>query len=395
MKLTVINKDVSTASTQGTNRGFLNGLPRIDFLQLLPMLLLLSFGLFYIYSTGHQVGGNPSLWKKQLFFIVVGFVIWTILASVDYRVWKQWALVAYVAGIVSLTLVLFLGESRWGARRWFSIFHMFSVQPSEFAKLAVFLMSAWVLSLRSFKINDLRHVAGFLCITLIPFVLILIEPDLGSSVILWPIAGALLFTAGLKWKWILIAVVALLILIPSAYPFLSGYQKERILVFLDPSRDPSNKGWNSRQSELAVGSGGLFGKGFFQSTQSTLGFLPKTVSNSDFIFSVIAEETGFVGALVVLGCYLLLIASTLRTAALAADPFGRYLAVGIGTLLFIHSFVNIGMTIRLMPVTGLPLPLVSLGGTFVISTMISLGILQSIYIHDRAPAPGARNRASS
>ena len=395
MKLTVINKNASTPSAPEANRGFLIRLSRIDFLQLLPMLLLLCVGLFYIYSTGHQVGGNPSLWKKQLFFIIVGFVIWAVLANIDYRIWKQWALVAYAAGIASLTLVLFFGECRWGARRWFSIFHMFSVQPSEFAKLAVLIMSAWVLSLRSFKINNLGHVAGFLVITLIPFSLILIEPDLGSSVILWPIAGALLFTADLKWKWILIAVVAILILIPSAYPFLSGYQKERILVFLDPSRDPSNKGWNSRQSELAVGSGGLFGKGFFQSTQSTLGFLPKTVSNSDFIFSVIAEETGFVGSLVILGCYLLLIASTLRTAALAVDPFGRYLAVGIGTLLFIHSFVNIGMTVRLMPVTGLPLPLVSLGGTFVINTMIALGMLQSIYIHDRGATPAARKRAPS
>jgi rod shape determining protein RodA len=330
------------------------------------------------------VGGNPDIWKKQLFFISVGFAIWTVLACIDYRIWKQWALVVYLAGIVSLTLVLFFGEYRWGARRWFSLFHMFSVQPSEFAKLAVFLMSAWVLSLRGFNIDDLRHVAGFLAITLVPFILILVEPDLGSSIILWPITGALLFAAGLKWKWILIAVVSLLILTPSSYPFLSGYQKERVLVFLDPSRDPSNKGWNSRQSELAVGSGGLFGKGLFQSTQSTLGFLPKTVANSDFIFSVIAEENGFVGSLVILGCYMLLIASTIRTAAMAKDPFGRYLAVGAGTLLFIHSFVNIGMTVRLMPVTGLPLPLVSLGGSFVISTMISLGILQSIHIRDSA-----------
>ena len=384
MKITLINKETSKRSPEVSPLGFLNGILRIDYLQLIPMTCLLGIGLFYIYSTGHQVGGNPNIWKKQFFFISCGFAIWAFLAYMDYRIWKQWTLVIYLTGVISLILVLFLGEYRWGARRWFSLFGMFSVQPSEFAKLAVLLMSSWILSLRGFKINNLRHVAGFLAITLVPFVLILIEPDLGSSIILWPIAGGLLFAAGLKWKWILIAVVALLILIPSSYPFLSGYQKERVLVFLDPSRDPSNKGWNSRQSELAVGSGGLFGKGLFQSTQSTLGFLPKTVANSDFIFSVIAEENGFVGSIAILAFYLMLIGSALRTAIIARDGFGRYLAVGAGTLLFIHSIVNIGMTVRLMPVTGLPLPLVSLGGSFIISTMISLGILQSVYIRSRS-----------
>jgi len=190
----------------------------------------------------------------------------------------------------------------------------------------------------------------------------------------------MLFAGKIKWKWILTTIIIIMVLAPCVYPLLRGYQKERILVFLDPSRDPSNKGWNSRQSQLAVGSGGFWGKGIGNNTQSTLGFLPKTVANSDFIFSVIAEETGFIGALIMLFCYLLLIFSSFRTAIIAIDDFGRYLAVGIGTLIFIHSAVNIGMTIRLMPVTGLPLPLVSLGGSFIISTMISLGILQSIYI---------------
>ncbi|MCK5844744.1 MAG: FtsW/RodA/SpoVE family cell cycle protein, partial [Victivallales bacterium] len=224
----MINKERVDGGSEAANSGFLRGFLRLDYLQLVPMLALLGIGLFYIYSTGHQVGGHPDIWKKQLFFIFVGFVIWGVLACIDYRIWKQWALVVYLAGIASLTLVLFFGEYRWGARRWFSLFRMFSVQPSEFAKLAVCVMSAWVLSLRGFKIADLRHVFGFLAITLVPFVLILVEPDLGSSIILWPIAGALLFAAGLKWKWILIAIVALLILIPASYPFLSGYQKERV-----------------------------------------------------------------------------------------------------------------------------------------------------------------------
>ena len=354
---------------------------RIDFLQFIPMLFLLSVGLFYIYSTGQQVGGKPDIWLKQLRYISIGFAIWAFLAYVDYRIWAQWAIVIYAVGIISLLLVLFFGVERYGAKRWFSLFGVFSVQPSEFAKIATLILSAWILSLRNFNLHKLSHLVGFCAVTALPFLLIYKEPDLGSSLILLPIAAAMVFVGRIRWKWILIAIISVLVMIPCIYPFLRGYQKERILVFLDPARDPSNKGWNSRQSQLAVCSGGLYGKGIGNSTQSTLGFLPKTVSNSDFIFSVIAEETGFVGSMAILSAYLLIIVAALRTAITSDDDFGKYLAVGISVLIFIHSFVNIGMTIRLMPVTGLPLPLVSLGGSFIISTMIALGLLQSIYIH--------------
>lgn len=380
MNLTIINKTerMQTVPTGKIVRFF----TRFDYLQMIPMFLLLLLGIYYVYSTGQQVGGNPDIWKKQLFFIICGCLIWGGLSFVNYRFWAQWSMVFYIMGLACLVLVLFFGEYRYGARRWFSLFGFLSVQPSEFAKLSVILMSAWILSLRSFKIHNLKHLFGFVMVTAVPFCLILIEPDLGSSIILWPVTLALLFVANIKWKWILIALITVTILTPPAYIFLlKDYQKERILVFIDPGRDPNNKGWNSRQSQLAVGSGGMWGKGPMQSTQSTLGFLPKTVANSDFIFSVIAEETGFIGSCAVIFLYIMLVLSTFRTAAIAADPFGKYLAVGIGSVIFIHSAVNIGMTIRLMPVTGLPLPLVSLGGSFIFSTMISLGLLQSVYIY--------------
>lgn len=382
MNLTIVNK-TDTVETVPAGR-IIRFFTRFDYIQVIPMLLLLLVGVYYIYSTGQQVGGNPDIWKKQLFFVCCGGGVWLFLSFINYRVWKQWALVIYLVGLISLVLILFFGEYRFGARRWFSLFGMFSVQPSEFAKLAILLMSAWVLSLRGFKVHNLRHLAGFLLITVVPFVLILIEPDLGSSIILWPVSAAMLFAAKLKWKWIIIALVTVLLLIPPTYIFLlKDYQKERILVFLDPGRDPNNKGWNSRQSQLAVGSGGMWGKGPMQSTQSTLGFLPKTVANSDFIFSVIAEETGFVGSSLLIFLYVMLVFSAFRTAMIVDDGFGKYLAIGIGSVLFIHSAVNIGMTIGLMPVTGLPLPLVSLGGSFIISTMISLGLLQSVYIYSK------------
>ena len=378
MKLTLINDNRREPSP--TLPLFVRQILQVDFLQLIPMLFLLGLGLFYIYSTGQQVGGNPDIWKRQLFYVILGLSIWLFLAYVDYKIWAQWTIVIYSVGVIALILVLLFGVERYGAKRWFSLFGLFSVQPSEFAKIATLILSAWVLSIRNFNLHNLKHLSGFALITAIPFLLIYKEPDLGSSLIFLPIAAAMLFVGRVRWKWILISIVTVMIMIPSIYPFLRGYQKERILVFLDPARDPSNKGWNSRQSQLAVGSGGLYGKGIGNGTQSTLGFLPKTVSNSDFIFSVIAEETGFVGSAMVLLSYLLIILSAFRTAAIARDDFGKYLAVGIGVLIFIHSSVNIGMTIRMMPVTGLPLPLVSLGGSFIISTMIALGLLQSIYI---------------
>lgn len=379
MNLTIVNK-TDTVETVPAGR-VVRFFRRFDYMQVIPMSLLMIIGVYYIYSTGQQVGGNPDIWKKQLFFVCTGIVIWLVLSFINYRFWKQWSLIIYIVGMVSLVLVLFFGQVRFGARRWFSLFGMFSVQPSEFSKLSVLLMSAWLLSMRSFKVHKFSHLAGFLGIIAIPFVLILIEPDLGSSIILWPVAAALLFAAGIKWKWIFTAIILVMILLPPAYIYLlKDYQKERILVFLDPGRDPKNKGWNSLQSQLAVGSGGMWGKGPMQSTQSTLGFLPKTVANSDFIFSVIAEETGFVGSSILIFLYVMLIFSAFRTAVITEEPFGKYLAVGIGSILSIHSAVNLGMTVGLMPVTGLPLPLVSLGGSFIISTMLALGLLQSVYI---------------
>jgi rod shape determining protein RodA len=252
-------------------------------------------------------------------------------------------------------------------------------------------MLSMIMSLKSFNENKLYNLFIIAAIAFVPFVLILVEPDLGSSLVIIPIVGALLFISRLKLKYMIIGGIIGAFLISAEilnekyemHPLLKGYQKERILVFLYPERDPENRGWNQRQSELAVGSGGLYGKGFMQGTQNTLGFLPQTVSNTDFIFSVIAEETGFTGALFIISMYALLIVAAIRTAALARDQFGMYLATGISAIFFMHSVVNIGMSVRLMPVTGLPLPLVSYGGSFMLSSMIYLGLLQSIYTHRR------------
>ncbi|OGV38145.1 MAG: rod shape-determining protein RodA [Lentisphaerae bacterium GWF2_49_21] len=353
---------------------------KVDFIQLIAMIGLITFGVVFIYGTGQQVGDKAAfLWKKQLIWAGMGFAVWILMAFfLDYRKLLEFTPFFYLACLIGLVLVLKLGVDLNGARRWFS-FAGVSIQPSEFAKFGVLLMAAWMLSIKGFDVNKLTHlfILGVACG--VPFLLVVIEPDLGTSIVFIPMICAVLFSAGLKWKWIFLGLFLAAAAVPSIYPFLKEYQKERIRVFLNPERDPENRGWNSLQSQLAVGSGGAFGKGFMQGTQNTLGFLPKNVSYTDFIYSVIAEESGFVGAVTVVFLYCLLIFSALRAAVFAPDNFGRYIAVGIAGVFFAHSFVNIGMTIKLMPITGIPLPLISYGGTFMIVTMVFLGFIQSIY----------------
>ncbi len=355
-------------------------LTRIDYIQLFAMICLISIGVLFIYGTGQQVGEKSAfLWKKQLIWAGMGFIIWAVMAFFfDYRKLMDFTPFFYVACLIGLVLVLKLGVNFNGARRWF-YFEGISIQPSEFAKFGVLLMAAWMLSMKGFDVNKLTHLILLGVTCGVPFLLIVIEPDLGTSLVFIPMVCAIVFTAGLKWKWIFLGLFLAVAAVPAIYPFLKEYQKERIRVFLNPERDPENRGWNSLQSQLAVGSGGLYGKGFMQGTQNTLGFLPKNVSYTDFIYSVIAEESGFMGSVTVVFLYFLIIVSALRAALFAPDNFGRYIAIGIAGVFFAHSFVNIGMTIKLMPITGIPLPLISYGGTFMIVTMVFLGFIQSIY----------------
>ena len=369
-------------------------LNRFDLFQIIPMLVLATVGIAFVYSTGQQVGGHAahSFWVKQLVWFAAGAGMWVLLASMDYRNFKYFAVPIYILSIVALLAIFFVGVKVYGATRWLQIGGM-RIQPSEFGKFAVVIMLATIVSMRNFDINSLWGITLFGSAAFFPFLLILKEPDLGSALVIIPIAAAIAFVSKLRFKLIITAIVLGAICFTvevineknAYYPLLKGYQKERILVFLDPDRDRKDRGWNQLQSELAVGSGGLFGKGYMQGTQNTLGFLPQTVSNTDFIFSVIAEETGFAGSLLVILMYMMLVAAALRTAFLARDRFGQYIAAGIAAAIFFHTVVNIGMSIRVMPVTGLPLPLISYGGSFMLSTMIYLGVLQSVYARRRRP----------
>ena len=353
---------------------------KLDFLQCFCGLFLCVFGVIFIYSAGQQVGGNMvSAWEKQIIWMILGICLWLFLSYTNYRILGLIAPVLYLFSLILLVLIFFVGVEINGSVRWLSLGGI-RIQPSEFAKISTLLLAARFASIRTFKINNLSHLAALGFIVLLPFLLVLKQPDLGSSLVFPVIFAAIVFAARLSWKYIIIFLLAIMVFVPAAYPFLKGYQKERILVFLNPGRDPRDQGWTSHQTVLSVGSGGLYGKGLTRGTQNALGFLPRSVSNSDLIFSVIAEESGFLGSASLLLLYFLLLYSMLRTAYLSRDKFGYLAAVGIAALFFEHSFVNIGMNIRLMPITGLPLPLVSYGGSFMITSMICLGILQSIYI---------------
>jgi rod shape determining protein RodA len=359
---------------------------RFDLMQIIPLALLLTIGMFFVHSTGQQVGGHHvELFNRQCIYLAVGVVLWFTFILVDYRWIGLFSVLFYPAVIAILVLVLVFGPVRNNTRRWIDIGPV-SLQPSELGKMAVLFTIAWLASFKKVNMNKIWWIGLVLLLTVIPFLLIYLEPDLGTAIVLIPLAAAILFAANLRWIYIVLIVAACAGLTPIAWMNMKNYQKERILTFLDPERDPYKRGWNAIQAEIAVGTGGMTGKGYRNGTHTTLGYLPKMVADSDFIFPVIAEETGFMGACSVILLYGLLLFSILRTALLSSDLFGRYLCVGIAAILMTHVFINIGMCIRLVPVTGLPLPFISYGGTFLVAMLCYLGIAQSVYAHRNDPS---------
>ena len=358
-----------------------------DWLAVLLAAVLLGTGLSFIYSAswrGEEAGIVGAWFSRQIWWAALGAVVAAALAAVDYRFWIRSAWWLYLATLGMLALVLVAGTKVYGAYRWLNVFGVL-VQPSEFAKVALVVVLARVLGGGALAPRSFGTIAVGLLLTALPFLLILVEPDLGTAAVLVPTAAIMLFAAGAAFRYL--ASLALLgvggigfALSPLGHFLLSDYQHERILTFLEPSRDPLGSGWNALQSAIAVGSGGFWGKGFLNGTQNVLGFLPRTVSPTDFIFPVIAEETGFIGASALLLVFAFLLMRYLRTAWTAGDPAGSLLATGIAGLLFCHVFVNVGMTIGLLPITGLPLPFVSSGGSFMVSTLAGFGLVQSVHV---------------
>lgn len=367
-------------------------LMRFDFLQFVTVLFLLGNGLLFIYSTGFQneINITTSFFYKQIFWILVSLPLYFTLSNFDYRYLKVIAVPMYLLCIILLVAVLIFGIKIYGARRWLD-FGFFNLQPSELMKLSFILALSYLLSTRNFVINQFSSLFMIGVMLIVPFLLIFVEPDLGSALILIPIALGLVFVAGLSRKLIITGVcvmaVAASLLTANEFfkikPLLKPYHRARIMAFINPDQAPSDMTYQQRQSQIAVGSGGLTGKGIGKGTQHTLGYLPQSAANNDFIFSVIAEEGGFIWGGGIILAYLILCLRILYIGLICEDNFGRFLAIGIGIFLFSHVFVNIGVNIGLAPVTGLPLPFISYGGSFILVALCALGITQSISFYNK------------
>lgn len=356
----------------------------IDLPLLTGLLLLCGFGLAVLYSAG---GNDLGLVKRQLLHLGLAVVVMVGIAQIPPIRLKQAAPWVYLLGVALLVAVLFFGDIGKGAQRWLQ-FAGFRFQPSEIVKVAVPLMAAWYMANRELPARIWHQVTAFVLI-LIPAALIIKQPDLGTAILVAAAGIFVLFFAGLSWRLILFICLggAIGIGIIITYPdildsFLHEYQKRRVLTLLNPQNDPLGAGYHIIQSTIAIGSGGIYGKGWLNGTQSHLDFLPE--QHTDFIFAVIGEELGLAGITIMMMLYLFIILRGLYIAVMADTTFGRLLAGSLTMVFFIYLLVNTGMVTGILPVVGVPLPLISYGGTSLITILASFGILMSIHTH-RAP----------
>jgi len=353
-------------------------LRKMDHLMNFAVICLITIGIFFIYSASFSraAGVAKLFYQKQLIWFAVGLVLFMILFFWDYRKLLRLSPYLYVLGVAFLLLVLFIGSRKLGAQRWLSI-GGFAFQPSEFSKLTlIFALSTYLSRFWDDRLK-FKYLLGALVIVGVPMLLILKQPDLGTALIYLPILFVMLFAAYVPLKYLFLLIGSGIAVSPFMWGFLKAYQKNRLLVFIDPNRDPLGAGYNLIQSKIAVGSGGWFGKGWLEGTQNQLQFLPER--HTDFIFSVMGEEWGFMGGLIIIALYFVIITGALNIADKSSDKGGRFMALGIAAFFTAHVFINIGMTIGIMPITGLPLPFVSYGGTSLIAMMAALALLQNIY----------------
>ncbi|MCE4056601.1 MULTISPECIES: rod shape-determining protein RodA [Pseudomonas] len=344
---------------------------------LLVLLLTLAAGsLFVLYSAS---GKSWDLLAKQATSFGIGLVSMIVIAQFEPRFMARWVPLAYVFGVVLLVVVDVMGHNAMGATRWINIPGVIRFQPSEFMKIIMPATIAWYLSKRTLP-PHLKHVGISLILIGIPFILIVRQPDLGTALLILAGGTFVLFMGGLRWRWILsVLAAAVPVAIAMWFFIMHDYQKQRILTFLDPESDPLGTGWNIIQSKAAIGSGGVFGKGWLLGTQSHLDFLPE--SHTDFIIAVMGEEFGLVGICALLLIYLLLIGRGLVITAQAQTLFGKLLAGSLTMTFFVYVFVNIGMVSGLLPVVGVPLPFISYGGTSLVTLLSAFGVLMSIHTH--------------
>ena len=363
------------------NKAFLQ-LKRYDVILLGATSLLIALGLLVLYSSGIRPAQSASQLdtSRQVIYVLVGAVLFWLVTRLDYDVLRGYSKAIYIIMVVLLIIVEVFGATRLGATRWISL-GFFQFQPSEFAKLALIIFLARFFADSYDHSDKIKYLIISILYLLPPLLLVLAQPDLGTALVLLVIWLAMALTSRIKKRYFVALLAILVISTPLLYPRLAPYQQQRVATFVSPTANPSTTGYNVNQAIIAVGSGGIFGQGLSSGSQSQGNFLPS--QNTDFIFAVLSEKLGFFGGVVCIFLYSVLVVRAIWIARNSSDRFGTFLAIGIATMFGFHVVVNISMNIGLLPVTGIPLPFISAGGTSMIISLLSVAILESIYAKRR------------
>jgi rod shape determining protein RodA len=346
----------------------------IDWSLLAIALLIASIGVLQIFSATHDTRWQDAWWK-QIIWIAVGLSLMWVATAIDYHMLLGQVPWLYALSITALIAVLAVGRLVFGSRRWIRLAG-FNFQISEFVKLVIILVVARYLSELKRDEVSVRDLLKLGALVGIPAALVMYQPDLGTGLTYLPILAAGIVIAGIRWRYLAVIALAGVLVLPVGWLLLKDYQRARLVTFIDPSKDPKGSGYQVIQSKIAVGDGGVWGRGVTHGTQTQLRFLP--VPHTDFIFSAFAEEHGFIGVCVVLGLYFLLLMQIVQNAQRAPDRAGMYICMGVATLLLFHILVNVGMVVGRMPVTGIPLPLMSSGGSNMFSVFMMLGLVNNV-----------------
>ena len=372
---------ILSTSLNSTSYSFFDKLKAVDYFLIIIVAIIGSISVFAIYSTE---SGNFSFYtKNHLTRFLVFFSMFLVLSFVRVSVWFRQAYIFYILGILLLLLVIFFGISASGSKRWINFFIM-NLQPSELMKIAIIVCFArYYHRIQSSDIQSYKYLLQPIILLLIPCYLVITQPDLGTAILIAGSGLAIIWLAGLNLKYFIYSGLILLVSLPFVISILKPYQKSRILTFFNPDRDPLGAGYQIIQSKIAIGSGGLLGKGFLQGTQSYLEFLPE--KHTDFIFTLFSEEFGFVGSMGLILLYALLIYRIIRIGFSSRSFFAKLYCFGFASALFLYIFVNIAMVVGLLPIVGAPLPIMSYGGSSMLSIMLGLSIVMSCKIYSRDP----------
>jgi len=348
----------------------------IDWTLLIVVLLICGVGVVQIYSA--TVGTDQqSAWWRQMLYIAGGLVLMLVVLSIDYHTWLHHLPIMYIVSVVALLGTAILGQATFGSNRWIPLPLGQRLQVSEFVKPVIILLVARYLTELKSEVLEMRELAVLLILVLVPAGLVFKQPDLGTALTYLAVLVTGAFLGGLNWKYIAVVAVVAILVLPVTWTFvLQDYQKQRWISFLDPELDPKGKGYHLIQSEIAVGSGGMLGRGLTKGTQAKLKFLP--VPSKDFIFAAFAEEQGFVGVVFILALYFVMVMRIVQNAQTASERSGMYICMGVAALLLCHILVNVGMVVGLMPVTGIPLPFMSAGGSSIWSNFVALGLVSNV-----------------